>query len=53
MKKIIKKATEEWLFNEIIGLARYRNDIEKIQDPLANYLNDPEEFKIMDRSSKH
>ena len=49
-EKITKNVSESWLFSEIMGLLRYRIDTDSIQGPLADYLNDSEEFKILDNA---
>ena len=50
-EKITKNIPENWLFSEIMGLLRYRIDTDSIQGPLADYLNNNEEFKILESTS--
>jgi hypothetical protein len=49
-EKIIKNVTETWLFSEFIRLLQYRIDTNSIQGPLADFLNNSEEFKILDNN---
>jgi hypothetical protein len=49
-KKIINNIYETWIFSEIIRLLRYRIDFTNIKGPLADYLNDNEEFQILNNN---
>jgi hypothetical protein len=50
-EKITKNIIETWLFYEIMRLLCYRIDTDSIQGPLADYLNNSEEFRILDNAS--
>jgi hypothetical protein len=50
-EKITKNISESWLFSEIMRLLRYRIDIDSIQGPLADFLNNHDEFKILDNTT--
>ena len=43
--KIIKNVNETWLFCELMGLLRYRIDVDNVQGELADFLNNHEEFQ--------
>jgi hypothetical protein len=49
-EKIIKNVSETWLFSELMGLLQYRTVMNSIQGPLADFLNNNEEFKILDNN---
>ena len=44
--------TEDWISNEIRGLARYRLNQRSIEE-LDQYVNDPEKFQILDSNLIH
>ena len=46
-EKITRNVSEIWLFSEIMVLLRYRSDTNSIQGPLADYLNNNKELKIL------
>ncbi len=50
-EKIIKIINETWVFCEIMKLVRYRIDLNNIQGPLADYLNNHEEFQFLDNNN--
>ena len=50
-EKIIKNVNETWLFSELMGLLRYRIDVDNIKGPLADYLNNHEEFQLLDNNN--
>ncbi|HSF51926.1 MAG TPA: hypothetical protein VLA74_14285 [Nitrososphaeraceae archaeon] len=50
-EKIIKNVTEIWLFSEYMRLLHYRIDTNSIQGPLADFLNNHDEFKIIDKNN--
>ena len=49
-KKIINYINETWIFSEIIKLLRYRIDFTNIKGPLADYLNNHEDFQFLDNN---
>jgi hypothetical protein len=49
-ERIITNITENWISNEITGLARYRLDQGTIED-IEDYVNDPEKMQILDSYS--
>jgi hypothetical protein len=49
-EKIRTNVTKEWIYNEIMGLVRYRLDQGTIEE-VDHYINDPERFQILDSSS--
>jgi hypothetical protein len=50
-EKITKNITEMWLFSELLKLLRCRIDTDSIQGPVADFLNNHDEFKILDNTS--
>ncbi len=47
-EKIITKITETWLLLEVIRLVSHRIDLSHITQPLADYLNEHEQLKLLD-----
>ena len=50
-EKIINKINETSLFCEIMHLISYRINLSNIQSPLADYLNNHEEFQLIDNNA--
>ena len=50
--KFCKNIPKEWLIYEILGLARYRIDLDNFAGPLADYLNNHEKFQLLDTRGK-
>ncbi|HJT84784.1 MAG TPA: hypothetical protein VJ697_09910, partial [Nitrososphaeraceae archaeon] len=46
--KNCKNIKKEWLIYEILGLARYRIDLNNFSGPLADFINNHEEFQLLD-----
>ena len=51
-EKITKSITETWLFCEIMRLLSHRIDLSNIREPLADYLNNHEEFQLLDNNNQ-
>ena len=47
-KKILNNINEKWLFSNLMRLLSYRIKFDKIRDPLADFLNNHEEFHTLD-----
>ena len=48
LPKNCRNIQKEWLIYEILGLARYRIDLDKFSGPLADFLNNHNEFQLLD-----
>jgi hypothetical protein len=52
LPKNCKNIPKDWLIYEILGLARYRIDLDNFRGPLADYLNNHEKFQLLDSNGK-
>ncbi|MGI0051985.1 MAG: hypothetical protein ACRD8K_09635, partial [Nitrososphaeraceae archaeon] len=49
--KNCKNISKDWLIYEILGLAKYRIDLDNFRGPLADYLNTHENFQLLDETA--
>jgi hypothetical protein len=50
--KFCKNIPKDWLIYEILGLARYRIEIDNFAGPFADYLNNHKKFQLLDTRKK-